>query len=187
VTKLKKDALIIAEDCTNDLLLIACDGRLYVQATPDGEPLAVFDAADVLTVLGAEQAGVQTRIVALAAIHDGHTVRCFGGRPAIAAAYTLRAAAEALAAARLLLPPDSGVATLAILLQNKLRVLFQTATTRRSRLVLPHDPDRLAQARAAVAISLAVAAEAEGRRLLSEALRQAGDALQRRPGKDAPC
>jgi hypothetical protein len=177
----------LAEDATHDLRLYLLAGKLYVLPAPDAEPLAVFDAQEVLAALEAERGSSQTQVVALVAIASGHSARRFGGRPALAAAYTLLAAAEALAAARLVLPPDSGVESLAALLQNKFRLLFDAAAAGQRLAWPPFDPAALATARAAVAVPLAVAAEAGGRRLLADALAHADAALQRGIRKDAPC
>ncbi len=199
MTKLKQDATIVSEDCINDLLLIAYEGRLYVQPTPDAEPVAVFDAQEVQRVLATEGENRQTLAAALVAIRLGHAARLpapacagrqagrFGGSRPLATAYTLLAAAEAMAAAQLLLPPLSSQVILAAALEVALRATFAQLEAGHVGSLQPADPAQLAQARAAVALALAVAGEAINQDVMADAARLADRRLQASRGEETPC
>jgi hypothetical protein len=200
---LKTGANVLSADLLHDLLLIAYRGQLYVQPTPDAEPLAVFDAQEVQRTLAAEGENRQTLAAALVAIRLGYAVRRFGGSRPLATAYTPRfrwgqgllAAAEAMAAARLLLPPLGGPAGLAAALEAALRATFAQMEAGQTVALQPTDPAQLAQslpprkrgARAAIALALAVAGEAVDQDVMADAARLADRVLQASRREETPC
>jgi len=184
---LKTEANVVAADLLHDLLLIAHQDKLYVQPTPDAEPVAVFDAQEVQHTLATDGENRQTLAAALVAIRLGHAARRFGGAQALATAYTLLAAAEAMAATRLLLPPMGGPAGLAAALEVALRVTFAQLEAGQAVVLQPTDPAQLAQARAAVALALAVAGEAVSQDVMADAVHLADRKLQASLGKEKPC
>jgi len=192
---LKTGANVLSADPLRDLLLIAYQGQLYVQPTPDAEPVAVFDAQEVQRTLAAEGENRQTLAAALVAIRLGHAVRRFGGARPLATAYTLLAAAEAMAAARLLLPPLGGPAGLpaprqaglAAALEAALRATFAQMEAGQTVALQLVDETQLALARAAIALALAVAGEAVDQDVMADAARLADRKLQASRGEEMPC
>jgi len=166
---------LVAEDLgPNDLLLLSYDNKLYVMPAPDAEPVAIFDAQQVIEALGAAACNNQTKIATLKGI-QGYTVQRFGGPERYRAAQAIKIAEEALELALRVLIRDTSLERATRSVQLRLQVMFDRLTNGEEVLLKLDDlgSDQLAGERADVLMALCCAAEVDGQDLMVDGVKRA--------------